>query len=139
MLRMPGEPVPVRCDALRIEQVVTNLLTNAVKYSPGSSNIEIVLASDGRSAVLSVTDRGIGMTATDRARAFEPFRRGRNVGSIGGLGLGLSVARRIVEAHGGTIRVRSEPGLGSVFSVSLPLTSGVEIDHDHEMMPLRTA
>jgi two-component system sensor histidine kinase MtrB len=127
-LRLPHDRVPVRCDALRIEQVVTNLLTNAVKYSPASSDVEIALACDESLAVLSVTDHGIGMTAGDRSRVFEPFRRGQNAGNIAGIGLGLSVARKIVEAHGGTIAVRSEPGSGSTFSVSVPLASGAPID-----------
>jgi signal transduction histidine kinase len=116
-LRIPDKPVVVRCDALRIEQVATNLLTNAVKYSPESSDVEIMLARDDSTAMLSVRDHGIGMTASDRVKAFEPFRRGHNVGNIGGIGLGLSVARKI----GGSIDVRSVPGLGSVFSVCLPL------------------
>jgi signal transduction histidine kinase len=113
----------VRCDAIRIEQVATNLLSNAVKYSPESSDIEIVLERNGSTAMLSISDHGIGITAADRAKLFEPFRRGKNVGNIGGTGLGLSVSRKIVEAHGGSIDVRSEPGLGSSFSVRLPLAS----------------
>ena len=122
-LRLPGEPAVVRCDALRIEQVLTNLLNNAVKYSPESSDVEIVLERDSATAVLSVADHGIGMSAADRAKLFEPFRRGKNVGNIGGTGLGLSVSRKIVHAHGGSIDVTSEPGLGSIFSVRLPLVS----------------
>jgi len=122
-LRLPDTPVIVRCDALRIEQVVTNLVTNAFKYSPESSDVEIVLTCDNAAVVLSVTDHGLGLTAADRLKVFEPFQRGQNVGNIGGIGLGLSVARKIVEAHGGTISVRSEPGLGSTFSVRLPHAS----------------
>jgi two-component system sensor histidine kinase MtrB len=122
-LLLPHEPVYVRCDALRIEQVAHNLLSNAVKYSPESSDIEIMLERHDSTAVLSVTDHGIGIMAVDRAKLFEPFRRGTNVGNIGGTGLGLSITRKIVEAHGGTIDVRSEPGSGSVFSVRLPVVS----------------
>ena len=122
-LLLPHEPVWVSCDALRIEQVVNNLLSNAVKYSPESGDVEVVLERNNSTAVLSVTDHGIGMTPGDRSKVFEPFRRGENVGNIGGTGLGLSVAWKIVEAHGGSIDVRSEPGLGSVFSVRLPLVA----------------
>jgi signal transduction histidine kinase len=122
-LLLPHEPIPVRGDVLRLEQVANNLIGNALKYSPASSDVEIVLRRDASSAVLSVADHGIGMTESDRAKAFEPFRRGKNVGNIGGTGLGLSVTRKIVEAHGGTIDVRSEAGSGSVFSVRLPLVS----------------
>ena len=127
-LLLSHEPVSVRCDASRIEQVLTNLLSNAVKYSPESSDVEVVLDRDDSTAVLSVTDYGVGMTAADRTRIFEPFTRGDNVGSIGGAGLGLSVTRKIVEAHGGRIEVRSEPGLGSVFSVRLPLASEADMN-----------
>jgi len=123
VLRLPDDPVMVRCDPLRIEQVVTNLITNAVKYSPESSDVEIVLKCDAGTAVIAVADRGLGMTEADRVRVFEPFRRGQNVANIAGIGLGLSVARKIVEAHSGTIGVESEPGAGSVFSVHLPLIS----------------
>src|SRR6185369_6703956 len=124
---LPHEPVVVMCDPLRIEQVAGNLLSNAVKYSPESSDIEIVLAADGSTAVLSVTDHGIGMSGADRAKVFEPFRRGSNVGDIGGSGLGMSVTRKIVEAHGGTVDVRSELGLGTTVSVLLPLARHAEM------------
>ena len=130
-LVLPHEPVRVRCDALRIEQVVNNLLSNAVKYSPESSDVEIVLERDDSTAILSVADHGIGMTPVDRSKVFEPFRRGRNVGDIGGTGLGLSVTRKIVEAHGGSIDVQSEPGFGSVFLVRLHLVSDVDVNRDH--------
>jgi two-component system sensor histidine kinase MtrB len=129
-LVLPHEPVRVRCDAFRIEQVVNNLLSNAEKYSPDSSDVEIVLERDNATATLSVADRGIGMTAADRSKAFEPFRRGKNVGNIGGTGLGLAVTRKIVDAHGGSIDVRSEPGSGSVFSVRLPLISDADANRD---------
>jgi two-component system, OmpR family, sensor histidine kinase MtrB len=129
-LLVPHEPVWARCDALRIEQMVNNLLSNAVKYSRESSDVEILLDRDDSGAVLSVTDHGIGMTAIDRSRVFEPFRRGKNVGNIGGTGLGLSVTRKIVEAHGGSIDVRSEPGSGSVFSVRLPVISDADVNRD---------
>lgn len=129
-LRLPHDRVLVRCDALRIEQVVTNLLTNAAKYSPASSDVEIALACNESAAVLSVTDHGIGMSATDCISVFEPFRRGQNVGNVAGIGLGLSVARKIVEAHGGSIGVHSAAGSGSVFSVSLPLVSRARADRE---------
>jgi signal transduction histidine kinase len=138
-LLLPREPVSVRCDALRIEQVANNLLSNAVKYSPESSDIEIVLERHDSTAVLSVTDYGIGMTAFDRSKVFEAFRRGANVGNIGGTGLGLSVTRKIVEAHGGNIDVRSEPGSGSVFSVRLPLVSDADLNRNRVDGTVETA
>jgi len=124
-VRLPFDSVVVRCDVLRIEQVVTNLLTNALKYSPEWSDVEVALTNDHSAAVLSVEDHGIGMTSTDASTIFEPFRRGKNVGGIDGSGLGLSVSRNLVEAHGGSVTVRSELGLGSVFFLRLPLAFSV--------------
>jgi signal transduction histidine kinase len=114
-----------------MEQVLNNLLGNAAKYSPESSDVEVVLECADANAVVSVTDHGIGIAPSDRSKIFEPFRRGKNVGNIGGSGLGLSVARKIVAAHGGTIDVRSDPGSGSVFTVRLPLVSHAEMKSDH--------
>lgn len=114
-------PVPVRCDVLRIEQVLNNLLNNAVKYSPEASDVLVMLSATREFARLSVTDHGAGIPMSDRERIFAPFSRGANVGAIAGVGLGLSVSRRIVVAHGGTIDVDSTPGAGSTFTVELPL------------------
>jgi two-component system sensor histidine kinase MtrB len=121
VVSQPSQVVPVRCDVARIEQVLNNLVGNAVKYSPDTSEIEVTLRRDGASAVLSVRDHGVGIQAADQDRIFEPFSRGRNVGRVAGAGLGLSVTRRIVEAHGGDISVTSTPGVGSVFTVRLPI------------------
>jgi signal transduction histidine kinase len=127
---LPQDPVIVRCDPLRMEQVMNNLVSNAVKYSPPSSDIDIILERDGAAARLSVWDRGIGMSQADLERVFEPFRRGGNVGNVAGSGLGLFVTRRIVEAHGGRIEVTSTLGSGTVFSVSLPLARDTEWRRD---------
>jgi two-component system, OmpR family, sensor histidine kinase MtrB len=121
LLQLPDEPVVVPCDALRIEQVLNNLISNAMKYSPEESPVRVTLVCLEANAVLSVADRGIGIDDTAGARIFEPFRRGRNVGGVSGAGLGLSVTRRIVEAHGGRIEFRSERGSETVFLVRLPL------------------
>lgn len=110
-------------DALRIEQVFTNLLSNALKYGQGGA-IDISLATVGDRAVLRVRDRGIGIDAKDHARVFDRFERVDAEGSIGGLGLGLYISRQIVQAHGGSIRVENAPDRGSVFAVALPLGSG---------------
>jgi PAS domain S-box-containing protein len=116
-------------DPLRIERVLTNLLTNAVKYSPDGGAVEVRVGREqgagdmGRErAVWSVRDYGIGIPATDLPHIFERFHRGSNVaGHIGGTGLGLASARHIVEQHGGTILVHSQEGKGSTFTVYLPL------------------
>jgi signal transduction histidine kinase len=126
-LSLPQDPVEVECDPVRIRQVLANLLSNAVKYSPNAADVEVALERTGARAVLSVADHGIGIAAAERPRIFEPFSRGTNVGAVGGAGLGLSVTRKIVEAHRGRIHVRSEPGHGSLFEVQLPLArAGVD-------------
>jgi signal transduction histidine kinase len=105
-------------DPLRLEQVVVNLLSNAIKYGAGKP-IEIIIRSDDREATLVVRDHGIGIDAADQQRIFERFERAVSL-NYGGLGLGLHIAREIVLAHSGTIRVESERGQGAAFIVELP-------------------
>ncbi|MCO5168968.1 MAG: HAMP domain-containing histidine kinase [Planctomycetes bacterium] len=121
----PTGPLPVRCDALRVEQVLNNLVSNAMKYSPPGSRVELSLGREGDEAVFAVRDHGVGIPPEELGRIFEPFRRGARVrgAAIPGVGLGLCVARRIVEAHGGRIEVESARGLGSTFRVRLPLAA----------------
>lgn len=121
-ITVPAENIPVRCDSLRIEQVLSNLVSNAIKYSPEATAIEISAAREGDSAVITVTDHGIGIPAEEHSTLFQPFRRvGLSKESIPGVGLGLFVVRQIVDAHGGRIEVDSEPGRGSTFRLYLPL------------------
>jgi signal transduction histidine kinase len=102
--------------------VLSNLLDNAVKYSPDGGPISVRVARDGEWAVLEVADHGIGIPSSDSMRIFERFQRASNVERrIGGTGIGLASARHIVESHGGTIAVRSEEGAGSTFVIRLPL------------------
>lgn len=110
-------------DRLRIEQVITNLLSNAVKYGAGRP-IALGLARRNDVALLTVADRGIGIAPEDQARIFQPFERAVSAHHYGGLGLGLWIAREIIEAGGGAIRVQSHPREGSTFSVELPLAGG---------------
>jgi signal transduction histidine kinase len=112
-------PVLGRWDSARLDQVLTNLLTNAMKFGAGRP-IEITVRNGGASAVLAVTDHGIGIEAEAQARIFDRFERGVSAQHYGGLGLGLYIVRQIVEAHHGTIWVRSEAGRGSTFTVTLP-------------------
>lgn len=132
VLSVPRQAVPLHCDPLRIGQVLNNLVSNAIKYSPDGGRIEIGVSVDGQSAVLAVSDEGIGVAADDRPWIFEPFRRGAVARErIPGVGLGLSVAARLVRAHDGTIEVDSCPGIGSTFRVRLPLGRVAASVHSH--------
>jgi signal transduction histidine kinase len=114
-------------DLVRLERVVDNLLINAVKYSPLGGNVTLTLrrehTSSGVWAVLAVSDEGVGVPTVDLLRIFEPFRRAGNVGPISGTGIGLASARQIVEEHGGRMSVASREGVGSTFTVHVPVGS----------------
>ena len=116
-------------DGARLERVLDNLLGNAIKYSPKGGEIIVRIGREGsgkaEQAILSVEDSGVGIPASDLPLVFERFRRGANVISFAGSGIGLAGARRIVELHGGTITVESIEGQGSIFTVRLPLVDGV--------------
>ena len=109
-------------DEFRLEQVLGNLLTNAIRYGPGKP-IQVRLERQSRQAVLSVSDGGRGIARADCARIFERFERAGDAGSTPGLGLGLYISRQIAREHGGSISVRSELGQGSVFELQLPLAA----------------
>jgi two-component system phosphate regulon sensor histidine kinase PhoR len=112
----------VVADPDRMRQVVDNLLSNALKYSPEGSDIDVRVATEDGFIATAVTDHGIGIPRDEIPQLFERFHRARNVSSryYGGLGLGLYIARAIVEAHGGEIAVESEEGIGSTFTLRLP-------------------
>ena len=124
-LQLDVQPVQGRWDRLRIEQVVTNLLANASKFGEGKP-ILLAVEADERWARLRVEDRGMGIPSEHHGRVFERFERAVPAENFGGLGLGLYVARQIVEAHGGRIRVASAPGEGSTFTVELPRAAQAE-------------
>ena len=109
-------------DASRLEQVITNLLTNALKFGPGQP-IEIRVHNAGEVARLSVRDHGVGIDPARQPFVFDRFERAVSSRHYGGLGLGLYIARRIIQAHGGNVRVDSAPGQGSTFIVTLPWTA----------------
>jgi PAS domain S-box-containing protein len=110
-------------DRVRLEQVISNLLTNALKYAPGKP-IEIETAREADIARIRVRDYGIGIEPENQRRIFERFERAVSDRHYGGLGLGLWIARQVVEASGGTIAVQSTPGESSTFTVELPMTVG---------------
>jgi two-component system, OmpR family, sensor histidine kinase MtrB len=121
VVSVPDEPVRVQCDPMRIEQVLANLVNNAIKYSPPGGSVRVAIARRPEAVVITVADEGVGMSADEIDHVFDPFRRGAGAGlGIPGAGLGLFVARRIVEAHGGEIAVDSTQGTGSTFTVRLP-------------------
>jgi signal transduction histidine kinase len=117
----PLRPVWVECDPVRMEQVLTNLVSNAIKYSPGGGRIDIEVAPAPDDCVLAVSDHGVGLAQDEIAGIFAPYRRGETLrDEVPGAGLGLANVRRIVEAHKGHIEVRSVPGQGTRFEVHLP-------------------
>ena len=131
----PESEVPARCDRVRLEQVLTNLVSNATKYSPPDARIEITLSRTRDEAMLSVADRGVGIAPEDQRHLFDPFRRtGMSRESFPGVGLGLFVVRRIVQAHGGRIEIDSAPGLGSTFRVVLPLARELSAAESDEVL-----
>lgn len=122
VLHQPGGPVEAMIDARKIEQVLQNLLQNAVRYSPAGGCITVTLSADAATCDLRVTDEGIGISAEDQLHIFERFYRARDtrVQHIRGAGLGLAICYEIVQAHGGTLEVASALNHGSTFTVCLP-------------------
>jgi signal transduction histidine kinase len=115
-----GECAPAWADENLLRPILVNLLTNAIKYSPDGQSIHFDVESRAEHFVYSVRDRGIGIPKADLPRLFESFHRARNVGTIPGTGLGLTIAKRSVELHGGTIQVDSAEGVGTTCTVVLP-------------------
>jgi PAS domain S-box-containing protein len=111
----------VNLDEKLLRHILSNLLSNAVKYSPEHQPIEFNLTVDSKTIVFAITDRGIGIPLEDQLHLFDLFHRAGNVGTIAGTGLGLSIVKKAVELHGGTIDVKSEIGVGTQFTVSLPI------------------
>jgi CheY-like chemotaxis protein/nitrogen-specific signal transduction histidine kinase len=125
-LSLPDVPVPVNGDAVRLEQIFSNILTNALKYTPAGGEIDVRVAVEGAHGVVRVRDTGIGMDASVLATVFDLFTQADESlsRSQGGLGLGLPLVRSLVEQHGGTVHAVSEGlGHGSEFIVRIPLTS----------------
>lgn len=120
------ERVLVRVDPRRMQQILGNLIGNAVKFTPNGGTLKLTVGSDGEAGILRLADTGIGMTRVTLARAFDMFTQGceAHARSPDGLGIGLAVARRLVELQGGTLHAESNgPHQGSVLTVSLPLAA----------------
>jgi len=112
-------------DRGRLEQVVTNLVSNALKYGDGKP-IQITAERSGDRAILSVADHGMGIETAKLARIFDPFERVVEARHYGGLGLGLHIAKTIVDGLGGMIAVDSHPGAGATFTVELPTSRSAD-------------
>ena len=119
-LDLAAQPAPVWGDADRLEQVVVNLLDNAIRFTPAGGSVQVRLADTEREAILQVLDEGRGPSEEEQARAFEPYYRGPQ----GGAGLGLSIAREIVTAHGGRIWLLARTEGGAEAGFSLPTATG---------------
>ncbi|NJK65819.1 MAG: PAS domain S-box protein [Microcoleus sp. CSU_2_2] len=115
-------------DQKLLRHILTNLLLNAIKYSPNDSNIYFELNCYNEEAVFIIRDEGIGIPAEDEAQLFESYYRAQNVGKIPGTGLGLSIVKQCVDLHGGQIEFSSETGLGTTFRVEIPFYKQREID-----------
>lgn len=126
----------VTCDPKLIEQVLNNLLSNAIKYSSPGSRVTVRLEAEGDGAVLEVQDEGRGIAQEELQSIFQPFHRGFSAHEeASGVGLGLYVSRRVVEAHGGQLTVESRMGSGSTFRVSLPLEGPKRIAREKAAPP----
>ncbi len=121
-LAVHAEPVISRADPHRLRQVLTNLLTNALKFTPEGGAVTITVERDGPTALLIVSDTGIGIPPEEQAHIFDRFWRGTGARTVAGSGVGLTVAAELVHAHHGNITVDSAPKAGTRMTVSLPIT-----------------
>jgi two-component system, OmpR family, sensor histidine kinase BaeS len=113
-------PVPVRADQRWLHQVITNLLTNALKFTPQGGRVTIETARAGAGAVLRVSDTGVGIPDEDLPHIFDRFWRGHRADQISGSGIGLAIAAELARAHGGELTARSQPGAGAELTLTLP-------------------
>lgn len=120
----PKVQVRVRGDAIRVAQIVGNVLTNALKYAPAGSPVRVSLGVVGSEALILVEDQGVGVPAEEQGQLFEPFFRGTRTRSKPGTGLGLHISRRLAERHGGRLWLERSSETGSVFVLALPLAQG---------------
>jgi two-component system, OmpR family, phosphate regulon sensor histidine kinase PhoR len=125
-LWLDAQSLPTLCgDRERLAQVLDNLISNAVKFTPAGGRIEVRARADSTRAIIEVADTGMGISREEQHQLCERFYRtaAANEQAIQGTGLGLSITRAIVEAHGGTVGVESEVGAGTTFTVELPLAA----------------
>jgi signal transduction histidine kinase len=119
---LPGSPVQIMVDEGKIVQVIENILSNGIKYSPEGGPIMVRGEITCNGYILAICDRGIGMTSEQVAKVFDKFYRADcSNTAIGGTGLGMSIVKHFIEAHGGTVEVESAPGTGTTVCLTLPL------------------
>lgn len=121
-LHLPAHLPPVDADEARLERIFINLISNALKYSPPDTPVEVVVHRKQAMVEVAIQDYGRGLSDEDRRHLFERYYRSTDAHGTSGLGLGLYIVKKLVEAHGGDIYVRSEPGKGSIFSFTLHIT-----------------
>lgn len=114
-------PIKIASEEKLLRSIVVNLLTNAIKFSPDKDNVFLTVKGLGDQLIVIVRDEGIGIPPDEKDRIFEPFLRGKAVGSIQGTGLGLSIVKKSIDLLGGTIHVDSEQGRGTTFTVTIPI------------------
>ncbi|MDQ2814357.1 MAG: ATP-binding protein, partial [Actinomycetota bacterium] len=117
---------PVLGDPRWLHQIVTNLLTNALKFTPADGSVTITTRQQGRSAVLEVADTGIGIPAGELPHIFDRFWRGAGAAQTSGSGIGLSIAAELARAHGGALTAASQPGQGTRLTLTLPLAGELQ-------------
>jgi signal transduction histidine kinase len=130
-LEIDAEPgIAAEGDAVRLSQVIDNLVSNAIKYTPNGGGVSITMTRRGETATIAVSDTGIGIPKDERDQMFSRFFRTSNARTSGieGTGLGLAITRGIVEAHGGTISFDSVEGTGSTFRITLPHAHGAGLE-----------
>ncbi|MHA6687270.1 sensor histidine kinase [Mesorhizobium sp. A556] len=125
-----SDPMEVQCDPVLVEQVLTNLLSNALKYSPSTAPVEVRVWANGGSFCCSVKDDGVGIPTDELPRLFERFFRASTAHHIAGTGLGLNLARHLARMHGGDVTVESEEGVGSTFTLRLPQVAESRLARD---------
>jgi signal transduction histidine kinase len=122
-LESSDERLSIWADPTRVDQLLGNLLSNAVKFTPEGGSVTVSVRRGGDTAILEVSDTGVGIPPGEVDRLFDRFFRASTAGTVQGTGLGLAIAKSIAEAHGGTIAARSAEGEGTTFTVELPLSA----------------
>jgi signal transduction histidine kinase len=125
-LYVADNPSPLWADPMRLGQMLDNLLSNAVKFTPAGGQVIVAVATNGEGARVDVSDTGVGIPEDELDQLFQRFYRASTATAVKGTGLGLSITKTIVEAHGGTIAVQSEVGVGTTFTVDLPVSAADE-------------